>query len=109
MDAIARHTLTRLGAAYALAWATTSMGAGPGSAALVSLSGNLAWAGMYVAIFNIGAATGATLGGRSMDRYGRKPPLVIGYLLGAVGYLIAGFSLQLSNLPGFMFGSLVLA
>jgi MFS family permease len=85
------------------------MGAGPGSAALVTLSGNLAWAGMYVAIFNIGAAAGAALGGRSMDRYGRKPPLVVGYLLGAVGYLVAGIGVQMSSLPAFVLGGLMLA
>ena len=109
MDSAARFTLRRLGAAYALAWATTSMGAGPGSAALVTLSGNLAWAGMYVAIFNIGAAAGAALGGRSMDRYGRKPPLVAGYLLGAVGYLVAGIGVQMASLPAFVLGGLMLA
>jgi MFS family permease len=109
MDSTVRHTLHRLGAAYALAWATTSMGAGPGSAALVTLSGNLAWAGMYVAIFNIGAAAGAALGGRSMDRYGRKPPLVAGYLLGAIGYLVAGIGVQLSSLPAFVLGALMMA
>ena len=109
MDSKTRETLTRLGAAYALAWATTSMGAGPGSAALVTLSGNLAWAGMYVAIFNVGAAAGAALGGRSMDRYGRKPPLVAAYLLGAVGYFVAGVGVQTSTLPAFVLGSLILA
>ena len=109
MEPGTRHTLTRLGAAYALAWATTSMAAGPGSAALVTLSGKLAWAGMYVAIFNIGAATGAALGGRSMDRYGRKRPLVVGYLLGAAGYLVAGVGVQTSSLPGFILGGLMLS
>lgn len=109
MDFRTRHTLNRLGAAYALAWATTSMGAGPGSAALVTLSGNLAWAGMYVAIFNVGAATGAALGGRSMDRYGRKPPLVAAYLVGAVGYFIAGVGVQASSLPAFILGGLMLS
>lgn len=109
MDSKTRHTLTRLGAAYALAWATTSMGAGPGSAALVTLSGSLTWAGMYVAIFNIGAATGAALGGRAMDRYGRKPPLVIGYLLGAAGYFVAGIGVQMSSLPAFILGGLMLS
>jgi len=109
MDIATRRTLSRLGSAYALAWATTSMGAGPGSAALVTLSGKLSWAGMYVAIFNIGAATGAALGGRSMDRYGRKPPLVICYLLGAVGYLVAGIGVQTSSLPTFVLGGLMLA
>jgi len=109
MDVQTRQTLTRLGAAYALAWATTSMGAGPGSAALVTLSGNLAWAGMYVAIFNVGAASGAALGGRSMDRYGRKRPLVAAYLVGAVGYFFAGIGVQVSSLPAFIVGGLLLA
>ena len=104
-----RPTLHRLGGAYALAWATTSMGAGPGSAALVTLSGNLAWAGMYVAIFNVGAAAGAALGGRSMDRYGRKRPLVVAYLLGALGYFVAGIGVQTSSLPAFILGGLMLA
>ena len=109
MDSITRITLQRLGAAYALAWATTSMGAGPGSAAVVTLSGRLSWAGMYVAIFNIGAAMGAALGGQAMDRFGRKPPLVIGYLLGAGGYLVAGVGVQTSSLVAFVVGGLMLA
>ena len=109
MDSPTRHTLTRLGSAYALAWATTSMGAGPGSAAIVSLSGKLSYAGMYDAIFNVGAATGAALGGRAMDRLGRKPPLVIGYLLAAAGYLVAGLAVEASNLALFVIGGLMLA
>ena len=109
MDTQVRHTLTLLGAAYALAWATTSMGAGPGSAAVVSISGKLSYAGLYVAIFNIGAAAGAALGGRAMDRYGRKPPLVASYLLAAVGYLVAGIGVQTATLPTFIVGGLMLA
>ena len=109
MDQTTRHTLTRLGAAYALAWATTSMGAGPGSAAVVSLSGRLSFAGLYVAIFNVGAATGAALGGRAMDRYGRKPPLIVGYVLAALGYLVAGVAMQVASFAGFVAGGLMLA
>ena len=109
MNPLARQTLTRLGAAYALAWATTSMGAGPGSAAIVSISGKLSYAGMYVAIFNIGAASGAALGGRAMDRYGRKPPLLVAYLLAALGYLIAGIGVQSATLITFVLGGLTLA
>ena len=109
MDTQVRHTLTLLGAAYALAWATTSMGAGPGSAAVVEISGKLSYAGLYVAIFNVGAAAGAALGGRAMDRYGRKPPLVASYLLAAVGYLVAGIGVQTATLPTFIVGGLMLA
>src|SRR5690348_14247800 len=76
MDSPTRETLQRLGAAYALAWATTSMAVGAGSAAIVNMTGNLSYAGVYVALFNISAAAGAALGGRAMDRLGRKPPLI---------------------------------
>jgi MFS family permease len=85
------------------------MGAGPGSAALVTLSGKLTWAGMYVAVFNVGAATGAALGGRAMDRFGRKRPLVAGYLVGAAGYGIAGLGAQTESIAIFVIGGLLLA
>lgn len=109
MDSPTRHTLQLLGSAYALAWATTSMAAGPGSAAVVTLSGELSYAGLYVAIFYVGAAAGAALGGRAMDRYGRKPPLVASYLLGAAGYLIAGIGVQTGTLLTFVAGILLVA
>ena len=85
------------------------MAVGPGSAALVRLSGNLAFAGLYVALFNVGAATGAALGGRAMDRYGRKPPLLTAYLISAVGYVIAGIGVQRGVLPLLVVGAFILA
>jgi MFS family permease len=109
MDSRTHRTLLRVGSAYALAWATTSMGAGPGSAAVVTISGKLSYAGLYVAIFNVGAATGAALGGRAMDRYGRKPPLVVSYLLAALGYLVAGIGVQTATLITFAVGGFMLA
>ncbi len=109
MDSRARHTLQRLGAAYALAWASTSMAVGPGSAALVRLSGNLGWAGLYVALFNVGAAAGAALGGRAMDRYGRKGPLMASYVVAAGGYVIAGIGAQGGILPLLVAGAFILA
>jgi MFS family permease len=109
MDPIAQSTLHRLGGAYALAWATTSMSVGPGSAALVRLGGNLAYAGLYVALFNVGAASGAALGGRAMDVYGRRIPLIASYLVAAIGYLIAGFGAQRDALPILVVGAFILA
>ena len=109
MDSTVRHTLQRLGAAYALAWATTSMAVGPGSAALVRLSGNLAFAGLYVALFNVGAAAGAALGGRAMDRVGRKVPLLVAYVVAAVAYVIAGIGVQRGSLWLLVTGALILA
>ena len=104
-----RRTLTRLGSAYALAWATTSMGVGAGSAAIVNMTGNLAHAGLYVALFNISAAAGAALGGRVMDRLGRKPPLIAAYLLATIGYLVAGIAVSRSMLALFVLGTAMFA
>src|SRR5687768_15842188 len=77
MDSTTRQTLTRLGAAYALFWATISMAVGAGSAAFVELTGNLSHAGLFAALFMMSSAGGAALGGRAMDHFGRKPPLIV--------------------------------
>lgn len=109
MKAEVRRTLACLGAAYALGWASTSMVAGPGSAALVDLTGNLSYAGMYVAMVYIGVAMGAGIGGRAMDRLGRKPPLITAYLLAAVGYTLAGIGVANRIVPLFVLGTLCFA
>jgi MFS family permease len=109
MDSKVRDTLTRLGSAYALAWATTSMGVGAGSAAIVNMTGNLAHAGLYVALFNVSAAAGAALGGRVMDRLGRKPPLIAAYLLATIGYLVAGIAVSRALLVLFVIGTAMFA
>jgi MFS family permease len=109
MNTEVRTTLTRLGAAYALAWATTSMGVGAGSAAIVSMTGNLAHAGLYVALFNISAAAGAALGGRAMDRLGRRRPLIAAYILATAGYLVSGVAVTRSMLALFVVGTAMFA
>jgi MFS family permease len=104
-----RRTLVRLSASFALGFAAGSMTAGPGSAALVALSGNASLAGLYVALLNVGAATGAAIGGRAMDRWGRRPVLIAGYSIGAVGYAIAGSGVAFGGLAMFIAGVLLLA
>ncbi|HSA57761.1 MAG TPA: MFS transporter [Gemmatimonadaceae bacterium] len=109
MEASARITLLRLGAAYALAWVTTSMVAGPGSAALVSLTGTLTFSGLFVALFYVGAAIGAGLGGRAMDRFGRRSPLIAAYLVAALGFTAAGVAVDRGSAALFVPGVLLLA
>src|SRR5215210_2808533 len=109
MNQTTRQTLTRLGVAYALAWATASMAVGAGSAAIVSLTGNLSHAGLYVALFNVAAATGSALGGRAMDRWGRRPPLIAAYSASAVGFIIAGIAVSQALLAAFVAGTFLFA
>jgi len=109
MDSRIHQTLLRLGAAYALAWATTSMAVGAGSVALVDLTGNLSHSGLYVALFLMSSAGGAALGGRAMDRFGRKPPLIAAYLLAAAGYALAGVGVNQAVLSWFIAGTVMFA
>ncbi len=109
MNEIVRRTLVVLAAAFAMGFAAASMTAGPGSAALVALSGEARFAGLYVALLNLGAAAGAAVGGRAMDRWGRRPVLMAGYVLGAAGYTIAGVGVAFGVLALFIAGILVFA
>lgn len=109
MNETVRRTLVMLSAAFAMGFAAASMTSGPGSAALVALSGKASFAGLYVALLNLGAATGAAVGGRSMDRWGRRPVLIAGCLVGAAGYTIAGLGVALEILALFIAGVLTVA
>jgi MFS family permease len=85
------------------------MAAGPGSAALVAVSGKQSFAGMFVALTYAGGAIGAALGGRSMDRFGRRTALLGAYVLSAIGYLMAGTGMAWSTLWLFVAGVLVMS
>jgi MFS family permease len=109
MDPTVRRTLIALAASFTLSFMAVSMTAGPGSAAFVKLSGRASFAGLFVALLNIGAAGGAALGGRAMDRWGRRIVLFYGYVLGALGFAVAGTAVSLGVLPPFIAGLLLLA
>lgn len=108
-DAVVRRTLRGLSLAYALSWATVSMVAGPGSAALVALSGRLSYAGLFIALFYVSGAVGAAVWGRAMDRWGRRPILATSALVSGVGFAVAGFAIGAGWMAGFVVGSGLLA
>jgi MFS family permease len=109
MNASVRATLLRFGSAYALAWATNSMVAGPGSATLVRLTGSLQLSGLYMTFFFMSAAVGAATAGRAMDRFGRKPPIAAAYGVSAIGFSFAGFGATSSKIALFVPGVVMLA
>jgi MFS family permease len=82
---------------------------GPGSAALVSITGNLAHAGLYVALFSFSSAAAAAIFGRAMDRYGRRPLLLAAHIVAAVGYTLAGIGVVSNALVPFLVGGALLA
>lgn len=106
MERIFRRTIAALATSYALMWAGMSMVAGPGSQALVRLSGNLSHAGLFIAVIYVAAAAAAAIAGRIMDRTGRRPVLVASHALAAVGYLVAGQGVAKGSLELFIAGTI---
>lgn len=100
-----RRAMNLYAATYALAWFNVALLAGPGSVALVDLSGHLEWSGGYTAVYWVGAALGAFLGGRAMHRWGRVPVSSAAHATSAVGLLVAGLAVHLGHLPLFVVGT----
>ena len=69
------------------------MTAAPGPAAWVALSGDAADAGLFFATFSLASAAGSFLGGRLMDRAGRRVVLAGAHLGAGLGFALAGVSL----------------
>lgn len=97
-------SLRRLSVGYGLLWVTTAMLAAPGPSTWVELSGSRAQAGVYFALFSVSAAAGAALGGRAMDRWGRRPTLVGALVQAALGFLVAAAGALVGSLAVFAAG-----
>ncbi len=109
MNPTLQRTLRSLAASYALMWVGMSLVAGPGSQALVRLTGNLSHAGLFVALVYLAAAAAAAVAGRMMDQVGRRPVLIAAHVLGAVGYALAGRGVAVGSLALFASGTTLFA
>lgn len=94
---------------FGLAWIAIAMTAAPGPAAWVALSGNSDDAGLFFATFSLAVAAGAALGGRLMDRFGRRPVLAAAHVTAAAGFALAGASFMRGTLAPFIAGTALLA
>lgn len=73
----------------------------------VELGGGDQWAGVPSTISLLGRAAFAVPLGALMDRRGRRPGLVLGYLLGVVGLLVSGLGVNWSTFALLCLGSLL--
>lgn len=96
--------IVRLSWSFGLTWLAVTMLSAPGPAAWVELSGSTAQAGVYFALTSLSSALGAGLGGRAMDRFGRRPVLVAAHAQAAAGYAIAAGALAMGSLLVFGIG-----
>ncbi len=80
--------------------AGTTIGAIVGAA----LSGQPALAGLPAAGFGLGTALGAYPAARLMERAGRRRGLMLGYVIGIAGALLAGYSVLAGQFAAFLVG-----
>ena len=85
---IARNTAT-LAVIQALYSAVLQLGAAVLSLSFVLVTGFRSLLGAGPAIFLTASALAALPAGRAMDRFGRVPVIVVGFLLGSIGYGLA--------------------
>lgn len=80
-EALVRRNTILLGVAQAALWGVLAIWVATSPNHVRELAGDRYWAGIAVAVYTLAAAAGALLGGRLMDRSGRKPGLSGGYAL----------------------------
>lgn len=80
-----------------------------GSLIVYKLSGTAALAGVPTAITSLTIATVGYPAGQFMDRHGRRPGLMLGFLVGILGAAFVAVSVTRQVLFGYFFGAMVLA
>ncbi|MGH2691699.1 MAG: MFS transporter, partial [Actinomycetota bacterium] len=80
-EALVRRNTILLGVAQAALWGVLAVWVATSPVHVADLAGQRYWAGIAVAVYTLSAAIGALRGGRAMDRLGRRPGLVGGYVL----------------------------
>ena len=80
-EALVRRNTILLGLAQAALWGVLAIWVATSPNDVRELAGERYWAGIAVAVYTLAAAAGALLGGRLMDRVGRRPGLAGGYSL----------------------------
>jgi MFS family permease len=80
-EALVRRNTILLGVAQAALWGVLAIWVATSPNHVRELAGERYWAGIAVAVYTLAAAAGALLGGRLMDRAGRKPGLAGAYAL----------------------------
>jgi MFS family permease len=78
-----------------------------GSLIIYRISGTATWAGVPTALTALTVAAVGYPAGRFMDRRGRRPGLVLGFAVGAVGAVLVAVGVTSGRMVGFLFGALV--
>jgi MFS family permease len=105
-SAIRRNTwLLFLAQAFLTSGLSTS--AQLGSLIVYKLSGTAAWAGVPSAISSLAVMGIGYPAGQFMDRRGRRPGLILGFLAGALGAVLVGAGVSAHWFAAYLFGAVV--
>ena len=85
LDRVVRRNTVLLAATLAVNSAVVQLVAAVSSLTFVLVTGVKGLLGLGPAIFLVAAALTGAVAGRAMDRYGRRPVLVVGFLVGGSG------------------------
>ena len=106
MDALRRRTVGVLFAGVALGSTGHIAALTVTSIVALELNGDRSLAGLPAAAVVFGAAVGATILGWVMGRWGRRPGIAGGYLVGVIGALVAVAGIVAGSFPVLLLGSL---
>lgn len=108
LDAVQRRTLGTLVATQSLGGVGLTIGIAVAAILAEEITGSEALAGFVSTMQVLGAAVASYLLASVMDRWGRRPGLVLGYLLGASGSALCVVAGVLQSFPVLLFGAVLL-
>jgi MFS family permease len=98
LESAARRNLILLAAGMAALYGMVELVFGVAGITFEEVGGSEALEGLAPAIFIVCAGTAAFLGGRQMDRSGRRPVLLAGFAAGGAGCLLAALGVSTGSL-----------
>jgi MFS family permease len=104
LDRAVRRNTFVLAATLAVNSAVVQLVAAVSSLTFVLVTGVAGLLGLGPAIFLTSAATTGAVAGRAMDRFGRRPVLVTGFLIGASGCALTALGTHLVSTPAVIVG-----
>jgi MFS family permease len=104
LDRVIRRNTLLLAATLAVNSAVVQLVAAVSSLTFVLVTGVKGLLGLGPAIFLTAAAVTGAVAGRAMDRYGRKPVLVVGFFVGGTGCAVTALGTHASSIVAVIVG-----
>jgi MFS family permease len=104
LDRIIRRNTLLLAAALAVNSAVVQLVAAVSSLTFVLVTGVRGLLGLGPAIFLVAAAVTGVVAGRAMDRFGRRPVLVVGFLVGGAGCALTALGTHFTSTTAVIVG-----